>query len=355
MKTVLQNYVIYQGMSDMLLAKPKLPPGFIDCSVGEPYIIRDNLIETFQLSEEPAFGALPMREFVYPYPNGYEPLVQLLEEKHKAPIVVTNGAKQALGAVFYALKKMGKSTLGLKVPYWALIPPLVKMHGLDWVGAEPEQLNKFDSYLLLSPNNPDGHTDSPNRLVELAQDAKDKHIPFIHDAAYYTHIYLPRTHTLPVIGDVQIYSISKMLGLSGLRLGYAVCHNLEMYKYIQEYMEAMTMGVSHVSQAWLFDLMFHAFQRHEGLYDQFETNCAIDLERNKNLFLQISPEVLQVPKNLPSIPGMFGWFKPGPKCDWAKAQINVIDGGPFGMPGYVRMNLALRTEKIKEIVDRLKI
>lgn len=340
-------------MSDFLLAKPKLGPGWIDCSVGEPYLIRDHLVETFQLQDQLEIGHLKLNELVYPYPNGYGPLVELLEEKHGAPVVITNGAKQALGAVFYALKKMGKQKMGLKVPYWALIPPLVEMHGLDWIGAEPEQLNDFDSYLLLSPNNPSGHADSPERLVELADAAKAKNIPFIHDGAYYTHIYLPPTHSLPTIGDVQIYSTSKMLGLSGLRVGYAVCPNLEFYKLIQGYMEAMTMGASIVSQTWLFDLMYNHILRTPALTQRFEANCAGDLQYNKMICKKIDQEVLEVPSNFNEIPGMFLWAKKGPRFDPARAKVNVVAGAPFGVPGYVRLNIGFKPETMAEIVDRL--
>jgi hypothetical protein len=39
-------------MSDILLAKPKLPEGFIDVSVGEPYLIRDELLSTFNIQHD---------------------------------------------------------------------------------------------------------------------------------------------------------------------------------------------------------------------------------------------------------------------------------------------------------------
>src|SRR5579885_3412990 len=117
-------------MSDLLLAKPILPPDWIDVSVGEPHLVRDNLSKVFQLEEELRIGHLKLNDMVYPYPTGYQPLVKLLEEKHKAPVIITNGAKQALGAVFYALSQMGYPGVAMKMPYWALIPPLAKMHGL---------------------------------------------------------------------------------------------------------------------------------------------------------------------------------------------------------------------------------
>lgn len=340
-------------MSDILLAKPVLPPDWIDVSVGEPHLVRDNLIKVFDLHEELKIGHLKVDSLVYPNPTGYQPLVKHLEEKHKAPVVITNGAKQALGAVFWALKKMGKQQVGMKLPYWALIPPLCEMHSLNWWTAEPGQLDLYDSYLLLGPNNPDGQVNSADELVEIAKAHKEEGVPFIHDAAYYTHIYMDSTHVLPAVGDVQIYSISKMLGLSGLRIGYAVCPNPQFYKLVQAYVEAMTVGVSIAAQTWLYDLLERRMKGYPSLIERFEGLSSMELKRNKEICLGIDPEVLEVPANLPTVPGMFGWFKVGPKANFSKAKINMIDGALFGAPGMIRMNLAFDESTMKEIVNRL--
>jgi aspartate/methionine/tyrosine aminotransferase len=340
-------------MSDILLAKPKLPDGWLDVSVGEPYLVRDNLIKVFQLEEELKIGHLKADELVYPYPTGYQPLVKHLEEKHGAPVIITNGAKQALGACFYALKKMGWNYCGEKSPYWALVPPLAEMHGIEMIHANGPSVEDKSPFLLLSPNNPDGHCESPDQLLELSKQYKAANLPLIHDAAYYTHIYLPETHTLPPVGDVQIYSISKMLGFSGLRLGYAVCPNPEFYKLILQYMEAMTVGVSIASQTWLFDLLNRRMRSFPTLVQRFEGISSMDLEANKKMCLQIDPEVLEVPSTLPQNPGMFGWFKVGNKANFEKSKINFIDGALFGVPGMIRMNLAFNQERMQEIVKRL--
>lgn len=339
-------------MTDILLAKPKLPPDWIDASVGEPHIVRDNLIALFQLDEEFKLGHLKLDDLTYPSPTGYAPLVKHLEDKHGAPVVITNGAKQGLGACFYALHKRNYTSVRMKNPHWCLIPPLAKMHGLTSEFGEPNA-EEENAYLLLAPNNPDGSCDSPEKLKQLYADYKKHARPFIHDAAYYTHIYLPETHTLPAIGDVQIYSISKMLGLSGLRLGYVVCHDTEYYKLIQEYMEAMTVGVSNSSQTWLFDLLDRRMRSYPTLVQKFQGLCQMELEKNKRLCLQIDPEVLEVPANIAEQPGMFGWFKVGPKADFTKSKINMIDGALFGVPGMVRMNLAFPYSTMQEIVKRL--
>lgn len=341
-------------MSDILLAKPCLPPDWIDVSVGEPHIVKDKLQNFFSLRPyELAHGI----SYEYPNPKGYKPLTQLLEEKHKAPVIITNGAKQALGACFYALQQMGKLSMGMKLPYWALIPPLAKVHGLNCVTFGPESLQTeepwgFDSYLLLAPNNPDGYCPDAQGCKNLAARLKEKNIPLIHDAAYYTHTYLPGDHSLPAFGDVQIYSISKMLGLSGLRLGYVVCHNPEFYKLIQQYMETMTVGVSIVSQVFLYDLM-HRMHGYPTLAEAFEGTSSMALAEAKKIIKGVDPEILEINSDIEQTPGMFGWFKVGPCADFEKSKINFIDGSLFGIPGMVRMNLAFSSSTMEEIVKRL--
>ena len=268
-------------MSNALLSKPKLPEGWLDVSVGEPHVVREILLKHFSMDSYPQDH--PTHVWEYPDPKGYQPLVSLLEEKHGHPVIITNGAKQALGACFYALKKMGKQTLGMLEPYWALIPPLVEMHGLTpALGKHPYNV---DSFLVLAPNNPDGQFPYLECLEEVCQ---NKNVPLIHDAAYYTHVYLPTSVELKVYGDAQIFSISKMFGLSGLRLGYVVCPNPEFYRLIQEYMEAMTVGVSITSQIFLADLLQRMIKNPDAL-TQFEDESANALFAAKGAMLKVDP------------------------------------------------------------------
>jgi len=333
-------------MDNMLLAKPKLPYDVIDTSVGEPYIVRNILMETFDLSYQDMPTALDLWE--YPDPTGYKPLVNLLEDKYGAPVIVTNGAKQALGATLYALKKLGKKKVGMRTPYWALLPPLIHMHGMQM----RDSFDDADANLLVMPNNPDGFIMSPEDVKIFTEECAENKTPLVHDAAYYTHIYLPDSdYPLDPIGDVQIFSISKMLGLSGLRLGYVVCHNKLYYQYIQEYMEAMTVGVSNLSQVFLYDLLVLMNQNPEAS-EEFEDRSHQMIKKCKSLIKQVHPDIL-MSGAADKVPGMFGWFKLGPKADFAKAKVHVIDGSPFGMSGMIRMNLALHPDTMEEVVNRL--
>lgn len=331
-------------MSDILLSKPTLPDGWIDLSVGEPHIVKEILLNVFNLTPY----ELPNKKELFEYPpsNGYKPLVDLLENQYKAPIVITNGAKQGLAAVFYALCQMGKLKFSQRTPYWCLIEPLAKVHGLSFVEKD------YDSYLCIAPNNPDGWADSSDELRKLYFSHKQNGIPFIHDAAYYTHAYMPTEYNLKSFGDVQIYSVSKQFGLSGCRLGYVVCHNVEFYKHVVKYMEMMTVGVSNISQVFLYDLLSR-MHSYPTLKEQFENTSFLALQKSKNILKNVSPDILEIDKDIDKSYGMFGFFKIGKKANFTASKLNVVDGSLFGQPGYIRINLAFDETKMNEIVKRL--
>lgn len=332
-------------MEPLLVSKPKLPPDFIDLSVGEPYVVRDALIKTFDLQNN--FFQMPtdLEDMSYPHPSGYKPLVDYLEAVHGAPVIITNGAKQALGAVFYALYKMGKVNVSMRSPYWALIPPLAIMHNLS-----PVYSGFGDAVLSLAPNNPDCFMPD---LKRLEADCTNNNVPLIHDGAYYTHTYLSRDTKLETIGDVQIFSVSKMFGLSGLRLGYAVCSNQTFYQHVLAYVEAMTVGASIASQKILFTLMNDIMAPKPGLVTEFEDVCYARLKANRNMLQNINPDILSVPEETANADGMFAWLKVGSKADFNKSKLHLVSGAAFGDVSHIRMNLAFSEAKMKEIINRL--
>lgn len=339
-------------MTQILLTKPQLPPDFIDTSVGEPYAVRECLSKLIDLDK--GYIVADKDIWNYPSPQGYKPLVDLLEEKHKAKVIITSGAKQGLGACFNVLSTVyDKNHCTMNAPYWALIPPLSWQHNVATTTGEmnPNNLGATP-HLLLAPNNPDGFCDSFDNLKSIYMEYHHNGIPFIHDAAYYTHTYLPSTYELGPLGDVQIFSISKSYGLSGLRLGYIVVHNETWLQPLLNYIEMMTVGVSTISQQMLYNLMCWA-KYYPEQEKEFFNNSFNALQTAKRMVKTINKDVLEVPDNMEDIPGMFLWAKVGPKADFMKAKVNMIDGKHFGGPGYVRMNLALGETKLQEVINRL--
>ncbi len=333
-------------MDSNFLQKTSLPPDWIDCAIGEAQIVRNNLIETFDC--DILSVKTYVNDYFYPAPNGFKPLVDFLEEKHSAPVIITNGCKQALGAVFYCLHKLGYKTYSMRTPYWALIPPLGDIHDMTFVDMSQE----YDSFLYVGPNNPDGHILEANVLLSLDREGRSI-MPIIHDAAYFSHIYLPHSYPLQEIGNVATYSASKSIGISGTRIGYMVCRDKRFYSLAMEYMEAMTVGVSINSQSLYLNIL-KEMKRFPNKTERFENKSALQLFENKREFNKLTNyKALNLKWGFEEQYGMFLFAETSDISLFEKAKVKVADGKYFGAPGYVRLNMGLPQEQIKEVVRRL--
>lgn len=330
--------------SDAKLQKLDLGPDWIDLSFGEPKIVMDALFRQINRFGDP-FKMPKIQDILnwtYQPAAGTKDLVRLLENKYDAKVVICNGAKQALAASLYAFKRSGCSKLYYGKPYYPANPSISQTVGIDTSDTELQ----CDCKLLTSPNNPDGrHTNSQTIIKSQCE------MPTIHDAAYHTEIYLPENEIPLPLGNIQVFSMSKMYGLSGLRIGYAVCHSEQYYKDVVTYIETATAGVSSPSQDIALKVESF-FQNTPGAYEEFTAECRSSLKHNRELLKDIDPEVLTVePCETNS---MFAWCKVGPKFDNVTAKVHMLRGSIFGASNdYVRINIAYPEEIMREAITRL--
>lgn len=331
--------------NDVLMARTKLPKDHIDLGIGEPHILREAVLKCFNLRytdmERYDFSSLE-HPWEYAPPNGYPALVKLLEERYNAPVVVTIGAKHGIFAALHALKQTGVKSVAYRSPYWASFPFMIESMGLTSV---TKQVWRADSYLFVMPNNPDGFT----TLNGSSKALNEMPVPVIHDAAYYTESYLPENYKLDPIGDMQVFSASKMYGLSGLRLGWVVCHNREYYNHLMAYVEASTAGVSTVSQRTLMTII-EAENNNPSLRQWFSHEMRSHLEWAQHELRRLDPLVLEPH----SIDGMFGWCQKGERFS-AESKVHVMDGAAFGDASMVRLNLAVSKSTLIEAIDKLNL
>lgn len=316
--------------------------GFINLAVGEPEVVRKALLNNITLPSTNVDAS-------YPAQGGYAPLREYLEKKFDRKVVITVGAQQGLQACFYALKRSGHKRIDLNLPYWSYLPKL-----LDNVGLGYEATTKNSTYynsdcaLLVCPNNPDNKELTLEQQGAFANAAEEFGVPVIHDAAYYSPIYTENCEYL--LGDMQVFSYSKMFGLSGLRVGFVVLSNSMFHPYVKEYVERTTAGTSVISQQVVLDVE-HQLEKIDTRL-KFESEARSAIKQNRQSLRQLSTEIVDT-TNLSSN-GMFAWVKPGPLCNFDKARILVADGEAFGVPGMVRINLAANHTNFDEAVNRLK-
>jgi aspartate/methionine/tyrosine aminotransferase len=328
---------------DAKLQKVILGPDWIDLSFGEPRVVMDALFRQLNRIgnplKMPTLYDLPKWE--YQPAAGKPDLVKILEDKYDAKVVVCNGAKQALAAAMYSFRRHGASTIYYDIPYYPANPSLAES-----VGLTRGDKGNSDCFLITSPNNPDGNNYSNLDLVGWRYSG-----PMIHDAAYYTEIYMQEGEIPLPMGHIQVYSMSKMYGLSGLRIGYAVCHDETYYQDMVNYIEMTTAGVSTASQdiARNIEALFIDNPSH---YREFVKEARASITNNRKLLSQLNPDVLTVIDCQSN--SMFAWCKKGPKLDSKKAKVHILSGTLFGADdSIIRMNIAVPYEVLKEAIDRL--
>lgn len=316
----------------MLLVQKKLPPGWIDLSVGEPHLIRKRFLEVFPAPKLEITEQL----LEYPFPQGYPPLVKLLEDKFQAPVIITNGAKQGLFVSLNCLK--WKKIAKLREPYWALLPELLQAAGIEQIDDDLGMTK-----LVVAPNNPDGWYPSEQDFTNRKYDF------IIHDAAYFTKSYLPLDFNLKSFGDIEIYSFSKMLGIPGLRLGCVVVKNnsTQILERLLHQMELVTVGVSKLSQLYLIEILQHASPSD---WETFYQTSNQDLVQSKKIIESCSS--IDFPKH-DQYHGMFGWGKVKNGLDFSEAKIRLLPGETCGCSGMVRVNLALDHDKLEDFISRV--
>jgi len=329
-------------MSDAKLQKLILGPDWIDMSFGEPKVIASALYR--QLNCVGTSFKMPemkdLRSWEYPPASGKPDLVNLLEDRHGARVVVTSGGKQALDSALRALHIHGGRNIYYDIPFYPANPGFINSAGL--LGVERSQA---DCFLITSPNNPDGKNYSNVELLNFAATG-----PTIHDAAYYTDIYLPDGQVPIDIGDMQVFSISKMYGLSGLRVGYVVVHNDKYYDCIRDHIETTTAGVSTVSQDIVRNVELFFKERPDAL-KRFHQESRKAIADARSILNGLDKDVLQLVNS--DANSMFAWFKAGPLLDNKAAKVHILDGSIFGQPGMMRMNIALPVHLVQDAVDRL--
>lgn len=287
-------------------------------------------------------GLFDLPKWEYQPAAGKPDLVEILEDKYGARVVVCNGAKQAIAASLYSFKQSGVSNVWYDRPYYPGHPSLADSVALPWSSEE-----NAAGRIITSPNNPDGRNLSNDEIA--AYKVKG---PMIHDGAYYSPIYLPDGQNLVPLGDIQVFSMSKMYGVSGLRIGYAVVYNEKYYQDMVNYIEMSTAGVSTASQDIARNIEV-LFKENPSYYKQFveESRNSIALARKE--LLNLDPEVLELVQC--DCNSMFGWFKAGPALDATTAKVYVLPGELFGAPGMIRMNIAHPASVIKDAVERLNL
>ncbi len=226
----------------------------------------------------------------------------------------------------------------------------------------PEEAADNATYILVSyPLNPVCAVADDNFYMELISWAKKHHVIVIHDNAYSDIIYGGRSGksflSYPGAKEigVEFYSLSKSYNMTGARTSLVV-GNKEVVKVFGDLRSQFDYGM-------FLPLQYGIAAALSGPQDSVRKQCADYELRMKTL----CGGLREIGWDVPDAQGtMFVWAKlPDGKQDstaftmdlMEKSGVIVTPGASFGTlgEGYVRMALVLPAEKMKEVVEAIRV
>lgn len=332
--------------NDQFALKSPLEDGWLDLGVGEAKLVRKSLVDSF--GTDWLHQNHDASELIYQPSRGYDVLRAELEFVHQRPVVVTVGAKQAaMAALMVARDYEGCRDVGMLAPAWPPLVATVRALGLKPVMCQPEELDRYDCFLLVSPNNPDGETLSQSQLVNIERMLSEAGKFLVHDAVYACEPYSVEPRR--AVGDVQIHSAAKMFGMSGLRVGWAVAR-FDVAERLADAVETLSAGVSGPAQAITARLLARMRANPKAARD-FKNNATESLHTARLIIDTANPDVL-IPVASSLANGAFAWCWKGDRFDVQKLRTRLVDGAAYGQPSKVRVNLVGDIDALKEFVAR---
>ncbi|MBC2713573.1 MAG: pyridoxal phosphate-dependent aminotransferase [Desulfosarcina sp.] len=286
-------------------------------------------------------------------------------------IVVFNGSKQALYAIFQTICDPGDEVI-IPLPCWVSFAEQVKLAGGEpvFVHTKDHQLNvdaitaavtdSTRAILINSPNNPTGAVYPRQDLARIARLAMDHNLFLVSDEAYDFFVYDNRHCTslfdLEAVRDRLIVtrSFSKHYAMTGFRVGYAVAP--------VDVAAAMVRLQSHLTGnvcTFVQHGALAALEMDDGLLIQRRA----DLQRKRDLaFEHVSGlfPCIRPQGAFYLFPDVSGHLNRGETSgDFAarileKTEVAVVPGEDFGMDGHVRICFAAPEDQLLDAFKRIR-
>lgn len=323
--------------------------------------------ESRKIKYSPSSGTPALKEAVLNYTKqfygrSYEP----------SQVLISAGAKQALFNFLLAAVDAGDEVV-FPAPYWVSYPEMIKMAGGKPVAVLPARdlqvtaqellaavTPKTKAILLNSPCNPSGQIYSEEFIKTVVEFAEQKNIFLVMDDIYHQLVFDGNTVPNPAAyakegkNLVIINGVSKLYGLTGLRIGWAVCAYKELIAAMGRMQAQSTSCNSDLSET-------AAAAALNG-----DQSCVTELrkmlEENRNTLLAELAKIPHVRVAKPA--GTFYSFADFSHYNASseelaqylldKALVAVVPGKAFGADGYLRISFCADKASIIEGVRRIR-
>ena len=295
-------------------------------------------------------------------------------------ITVGTGGKQVLYNAFMATVNKGDEVI-IPAPYWVSYPDIILLAGgkpkivkcdeKDNFKLTTQKLknaiSKKTKWIILnSPSNPTGSSYSKSEIKEIAEVLKKNKKVYILSDDIYEHIIYDdfKFSTIAEIKELKdrtltMNGVSKSYSMTGWRIGYAA-GPVEIIKAISKIQSQSTSNPSSISQAAAVEALNGTQDFIKTRADSFKErrNFVVDSLNNIKGITCLKPEgAFYV---FPSCKGLLN-KKTKLKSDTEfvqklleQANVAVVQGSAFGLPGYFRISYATSMENLKKAMERIK-
>jgi aspartate aminotransferase len=298
-------------------------------------------------------------------------------------IVVSTGAKQSIANLIMATVEAGDEVI-IPTPYWVSYSEVVRMADATPVMVRtslesgfkitPSQLeaaitDKTKLFMFSSPNNPTGCVYSKSELEGLAEVfSKYPDIWIMSDEIYEYINYVGNHESIAQFDEIKdrvviINGLSKGFAMTGYRLGYIACRNIDLVKACEKIQGQITSGANAVTQQGAVAALLHDTAPSMAMRDEFEARKKLVIE----MLSEIPGLRLSEPDGafyvFPDVSSYFG-KKIGDKVianadDLAMylletAHVSTVTGGAFGEPNCIRISYAASRADLQKGFGRIK-
>lgn len=358
----------------------------VGLSLGEPdFDTPDHIKKALEKAVEDNYSHYPP---VAGYPELREAVCYKLKRDNNLDykpehILVSTGAKQSIANLVYATVEEGDEVV-IPTPYWVSYSEVVRMAGATPVLVRtslesgfkitPAELeaaitDKTRLFMFSSPNNPTGCVYNKAELEGLAEVFRNHPNVWIMSDEIYEYInYVGKHESIAQFDDIKdrvviINGFSKGFAMTGYRLGYIACSNIDLVKACDKIQGQITSGANAVTQQGAVVALRHDIAPSMAMRDEFMARKQMVLD----MLSEIPGIRLSEPDGafyvFPDISSYFG-KSAGDRLianadDMAmylleKAHVSTVTGGAFGEPNCLRISFAASRADLKKGFGRIK-
>ncbi len=290
-------------------------------------------------------------------------------------VIVSNGAKQSLFNALFSIIDPQDEVI-LLAPYWVSYPEMIRMaHGIPVVIKPPdgtfqhrmedvvEAVSAYTRAIIVnSPNNPSGVVYPEDFIASLVDLCERRGIFLIMDDIYHklvfdgntaAPVYRYATQDLESSPIIVINGVSKLYGLTGVRIGWAIANrqlvetmaNIQVQTtscppaITQAAAEGALTGVQSIVEALRLtiqnnrDVALQELSLMTGIYTQPPLGtfyCLPDFRAYSNNSLELARFLLE------------------------RALVATVPGEPFGMEGHIRISFSGTAKDLIEGIRRIR-